>query len=128
MGAGAFARRRGRSGVRTVPAPKPFAAPVRVDDVGALGRVDVELLPDGAAIVSWIESADQRSEFRIRRVDRSGQRAESTSVAAISAKRSSGYPRMARRGDELVFAWTDPEAFGSRVRTATAKLTASGTR
>ena len=109
-------------------AGRTFAAPVRVDDVSALGRVDVELLPDGAAIVSWIESADQRSEFRIRRVDRSGQRAESTSVAAISAKRSSGYPRMARRGDELVFAWTDPEAFGSRVRTATAKLTASGTR
>jgi len=49
-------------------AGRTFGAPVRVDDVSALGRVDVELLPDGAAIVSWIEVADKRSEFRIRRV------------------------------------------------------------
>jgi hypothetical protein len=105
-----------------------FGAPIRVDDVSALGRVDVELLPDGAAIVSWMEVADQRSEFRIRHVDRSGQRSASTSVAGISANRSSGYPRMARRGDELVFAWTDTEAVGSRVRTAAARLVASGTR
>src|SRR5688572_2126763 len=105
-------------------AGRTFAAPVRVDEVSALGRVDVELLPDGAAVVSWIEiGADKRSEFRIRRVDRSGQRSESMSVAGVSANRSSGYPRMARRGDELVFAWTDPEAAGSRVRTATARLT-----
>ena len=109
-------------------AGRTFAAPIRVDEVSALGRVDVELLPDGAAVVSWIEVADKHSEFRIRRVDRSGQRAESMSVAGVSANRSSGYPRMARRGDELVFAWTDTEAVGSRVRTATARLSASGTR
>lgn len=104
-------------------AGRTFTSPVRVDDVSALGRVDVELLPDGAAVVSWIEAANQRSEFRIRRVDRSGQRWESMSVAGIAANRSSGYPRMARRGEELVFAWTDTEAVGSRVRTATARLT-----
>ena len=109
-------------------AGRTFAPPVRADDVSALGRVDVELLPDGAAVVSWIEVAGQRSEFRIRRVSRSGQRDESMSVAGITANRSSGFPRMARRGDELVFAWTDTEAVGSRVRTATAQLTTSGAR
>ena len=109
-------------------AGRSFTAPVRVDDVGALGRVDVELLPDGAAVVTWIEFADERSQFRLRRVDRSGARSESTSVAGVSANRRSGYPRMARRGDELVFAWTDPEATGSRVRTATARLTGSKSR
>jgi hypothetical protein len=109
-------------------AGRTFAPPVRVDDVSALGRVDVELLPDGAAVVSWIEVAGRRSEFRIRRVSRSGQRDESMSVAGITANRASGFPRMARRGDELVFAWTDTEAVGSRVRTATARLITSGTR
>jgi len=109
-------------------AGRTFAPPVRADDVSALGRVDVELLPDGAAVVSWIEVAGQRSEFRIRRVSRSGQRDESMNVAGITANRSSGFPRMARRGDELVFAWTDTEAVGSRVRTATARLTTSGTK
>ena len=109
-------------------AGRTFAPPVRVDDVSAVGRVDVELLPDGAAIVSWIEVAGQRSEFRIRRVSRSGQRDETMSVAGITANRSSGFPRMARRGDELVFAWTDTEAVGSRVRPATARLTTAGTQ
>lgn len=102
-------------------AGRTFAAPIRVDDVSALGRVDVELLPDASAIVAWIEFADQGSRFRIRRVDRSGSRSDSTNVAGINASRASGYPRLARRGDELVFAWTETEG-GSRVRTAAARL------
>lgn len=102
-------------------AGQTFSAPIRIDDETALGRVDVELLPDGSAAVSWIEFAHQRSQFRIRRVDGSGSRSESLSVAGISANRSSGYPRMARAGSELVFAWTDTQD-GSYVRTASARL------
>ena len=108
-------------------AGKTFRPPVRIDDVGALGRVDVELLPDESAVVSWIEFADQRSQFRIRRVERSGSRSASTSVAGISASRASGYPRLARHGHEIVFAWTDTND-GSHVRTAIARLAGAGTR
>ena len=108
-------------------AGKTFGTPIRIDDVGALGRVDVELLPDHSAVVSWIEFAGQRSQFRIRRVERSGSRSDSTSVAGISSSRASGYPRLARRGNELIFAWTDTQG-GSRVRTATARLTVFGPR
>lgn len=102
-----------------------FGAPVRIDDVGAVGRVDVELLPDGSAVVSWIEFADQRSEFRIRRAERSGSRSASLAVSGIASGRSSGYPRLARRGQELVFAWTDARN-PSQVQTAVAWL-GSGT-
>jgi hypothetical protein len=35
-------------------------------------RVDVEMPASGAAIVSWIEFAQQRSQFRIRQVEPSG--------------------------------------------------------
>lgn len=102
-------------------AGKTFGSPIRVDDVGAVGRVDVELVGADAAAVSWIEFANERSQFRIRRVARDGTRSDSTDVAAIGAGRSSGYPRMARAGDELIFAWTDA-AGGSQVRTAVARL------
>lgn len=108
-------------------AGRTFGAPVRIDDVGAAGRVDVELLADDSAAVSWIESADQRSQFRIRRVDRSGLRSESRTVAGISTARSSGYPRLGRHGNELVFAWTDPSG-GSRVQTAAAQIASAGDR
>jgi hypothetical protein len=104
-------------------AGKTFGAPIRIDDESALGRADIELLPDGSAAVSWIEFANQRSQFRIRRVDGSGSRSDSSSVAGIVANRSSGYPRMARAGSELVFAWTDTQD-GSRVSTARARLNA----
>ncbi len=105
-----------------------FGAPVRIDDVGAVGRVDVETLVDGSAAVTWIEFAEQRSEFRIRRAERSGSRTPSMAVSAIAAGRSSGYPRMARRGNELVFAWVEAGE-RPRVRTAVAQLApSSGSR
>jgi hypothetical protein len=99
-----------------------FSPPVRIDDVGAVGRVDVELLADGSAVVTWIEFANQKSEFRIRRVEKSGSRTASLAVSAIASGRSSGYPRLARRGNELIFAWTDASD-PPRVRTAVARLT-----
>ena len=102
-------------------AGETFGPPVRIDDVGAVGRVDVELLPDGSAAVTWIEFADQRSEFRIRRVERNSSRSTSIAVSGIASGRSSGYPRMARRGNELIFAWTEPGE-RSHVRTAVAQL------
>ena len=105
-----------------------FGPPVRIDDVGAVGRVDVDLLGEGSAAVTWIEFAEQRSEFRIRRADRAGTRSASMAVSAIAAGRSSGYPRMARRGNELLFAWVEA-GDKPRVRTAAAQLApASGSR
>ena len=88
-------------------AGRTFGAPIRVDDGGSLGRVDVELLPDGSVLPSWIEFANQKAELRVRRIDASGMRSGAVTVTALNSTRSSGYPRMARAGDELVFAWTE---------------------
>ena len=102
-------------------AGETFGPPVRIDDVGAAGRVDVELLTDGSAAVTWIEFANQRSAFRMRRVEHNSSRSASVAVAAITSGRSSGYPRLARRGNELIFAWTEPGE-RSQVRTVVAQL------
>lgn len=108
-------------------AGKTFAPPVRLDDAGALGRVDLALLPDGSALATWIEFQDQRAQFRMRRIERSGAKSSSMTVAGIEGNRASGYPRVARHGDELVFAWTASADGGSQVRTAVAKLPATST-
>lgn len=69
-------------------AGRTFGSPIRIDDVGALGRVDVDLLPDGSAAVGWIEFAEGRSQFRIRRVERGGtHRPRSGSPASARAAR-----------------------------------------
>jgi len=74
------------SGPPSRPTPeKTFGPPVRIDEVGAVGRVDVELLADGSAVVTWIEFADERSEFRIRRAERIGSRSASLAVSGIAS-------------------------------------------
>ena len=99
-------------------AGRTFGAPIRLDDAGALGRVDVELLPDGSAMASWIEFADQRSQFRVRRVEASGTKSPATTIAGLASGRASGYPRIGLSGDELVYAWTESENGRAQVRTA----------
>ena len=106
-------------------AGRTFAAPTRVDDQGSLGRVDVELLPDGSAVAAYIEFANQRADFRVRQVTRSGDKSAPVVVSAVAGNRSSGYPRMALSGNELVFAWVDRSA-GSQVRTAIGRVPGSG--
>lgn len=100
-----------------------FGAPIRVDDGGSLGRVDVELLPDGAALATWIEFADQRAQFRARRIERNGTRSAAVTVAGLAGNRASGYPRAAIANGEVVLAWTESvDGGGLQVRTAAARL------
>jgi hypothetical protein len=86
-----------------------FRAPVRVDDGNPGGRVDVTLVPDGSAIVSWIERiGGDTVAVRARRIRPDGRAGASTTVATSSAARASGFPRMALTGERIVFAWTVP--------------------
>ena len=103
-----------------------FGTPIRLDDVSALGRVDVQLLADGSALSTWIEFADDRAQFKVRRVVPSGQQGQAMAVSALNAGRASGYPRMVRAGREIVFAWTEA-GDTPRVRTAVAVLPSAGT-
>lgn len=97
-----------------------FGAPVRVDGGEPAGRVDVELLDGGEALVSWIErTGADAAEVRARRVGAEGTRGAPLVVASSSGERASGFPRMARSGDRVVFAWTAP-GDPSAVRTAVA--------
>lgn len=103
-----------------------FGAPIRLDDVAAIGRVDVQLLADGAALATWIEFADGKAQFKARRVRSAGTKDQAFTVAGMTSGRASGYPRMARFGDEVLFAWTDTTD-SPRVRTASLKLPGAST-
>ena len=103
-------------------AGRTFGAPIRIDDAGALGRTDVEMRPDGSAIASWIEFAEQRAQFRVRRIDPSGARSPSVTVSTLAGSRASGYPRIESSGDELVLAWTENVQGATGVQTAVVRL------
>jgi hypothetical protein len=104
-------------------AGRSWGAPIRLDDRETLGRLDVEMLDDGSAVATWIEFADQRSQIKLRRVDPSGARSPAITLAGLEDARASGYPRMARHENELVFAWTESTGDGAQtVKTAVAQL------
>lgn len=102
-------------------AGRTFAAPLRVDDAGAIGRVQVAVLEGGSAAVSWIEVANGRSQLKARRVESGGSR---SAAVILTEGTGSQHPRLARRGDELLFAWVENTRGSTRVRTARASLAA----
>lgn len=87
-----------------------FGRAVRVDKGNALGRVDVLLLHDGSALVTWIEGAADNAGIFARRVYADGKLDEPVKLAATSSARASGFPRAALAGTTAYFAWTDPAA------------------
>ncbi len=98
-------------------AGETFGNPILVDDGAPSGRVDVALLDDGSAMVSWLERVAGGGEVRARRIGADGRRGPAVTIAPSGTARSSGFPRMVRSGKRLVFAWT-----GAGVLTATLSL------
>jgi hypothetical protein len=90
-----------------------------VDADAPLGRVDVTLLSDGDAAVSWLAQPDDNGAWiLLARVGRDGAVGEPLRIAATEASRPAGFPHMIRHGDGLLLAWTHWEDGVPRVVTA----------
>ena len=106
-----------------------FGPPIQLDDNTTLGRVDVELLPDGSALASWLEYAGNRAKFQLRRLNADGDRSPAVTIVGDDAARPSGYPHIALSGNAVIIAWTESVSFDPassetdvRVRTAIGRL------
>jgi len=80
-----------------------FSKPIRIDEENAIGRVDVVMLDEKSAMVSWMEGA----VIKAARVNKNGTKDSSIIIASSSESRSSGFPQMTKSGNNLFFAWTD---------------------
>jgi hypothetical protein len=94
---------------------RTFGQPVRVDEVSSLGRMAIALANDGSAVVGWVEFANEKSQFKVRRVEANGTKHPPTTVTDLSGTR---FPRLALAKGEVVLAWTETEKESSRVKTA----------
>ena len=88
-------------------AGRTWSAPIQLDEQQSVGRVDIEMLDDGSAAASWVEFADSRMRFMVRRIGADGSRSAPVVIAGADAGRVTGYPRLVRRGDELIFTWAE---------------------
>jgi len=94
-----------------------FMDPIKINDGKPTGRVDICLMEDSSAWVSWIE----KEEIRIIRVTENGKAGKPITISKVSKKRTSGFPQMTKDGDSLIFAWTD-DTDSLRVKTARIKF------
>jgi hypothetical protein len=83
-----------------------FGDPLPIDGGSPIGRVDVVLLEDGSALVSWIERGESSASLAVRRAFPDGRLEPPIVAASTSVSRSSGFPRMVRHDGEIVMAWT----------------------
>ena len=86
---------------------KSFSTPIQIDNGKPIGRVDVDLLDDQNALVSWMESTKGGAEIKMVKVNINGQKHEPLVIGTLSASRSSGFPQMEVCNDTVYFAWND---------------------
>jgi len=91
---------------RSPDAGASFSLPIQIDDGNPLGRTDVELLPDGSAVVTWLEIVGDQAEWRVKRVGADGRVVKRWTVGSAPRTRQAGFARTALSGGDLFVAWT----------------------
>lgn len=100
---------------------RTFGTPIEVASGRIAGRVDVVLLPDGRAVVSWLTEVPGAAEIHARPFTRAGAAGRTAVIAHTGVDRSSGFPRMVMARDGLLIAWTRAGE-SPRVQVAYARL------
>lgn len=80
-----------------------FGDVIRIDEGNAIGRVDIELIDETTALVTWMEGGD----IKLARITSDGSKQSSFTVASSSNARSSGFPQLTVVGSRAIIAWTD---------------------
>jgi hypothetical protein len=85
---------------------RTYSSPLEVASGAVAGRVDVVLLADGRAVVSWLATADSGATIRVQSFTTAGPAGPAVDVVSADVSRSSGFPQMLEVAGGLLFAWT----------------------
>jgi len=88
---------------------RSFGPALRVDDGRPRGRVDLELLEDGSAVVSWLEAGS----LRLRQIGADRSAGPTWLVDETGESRAAGFPRLALHENGLFLAWTEASEAGT---------------
>ena len=103
-------------------AGRSFSNTVRVDQGNPVGRVDLEMLSDGSAIVSWVEWGDKGEALMLCHVQKETGCTARETLAINSAGASVNLPKLARLGRDIYIVWTRPDETGDRLAMRRATL------
>ncbi|RIA09830.1 hypothetical protein OE09_1676 [Flavobacteriaceae bacterium MAR_2010_72] len=83
-----------------------FEKPITLSNVFPIGRVDVELIDENSALVTWVDTIEYETIIQMQRIDKNGSKSEILTLAKTSESRSSGFPRMVVKDHTAYLAYT----------------------
>ena len=83
-----------------------FDKPIKINDVNAIGRVDVAFLNDDEAIISYRETDDGGTYLRIKKVSVNGLVSKPITISKIDGGRNTGVPQLEIINKEIFLVWT----------------------
>ena len=95
-----------------------FQDPIEVSKQNPLGRVDVIFLNKNEAGVTWMEANKKEAVVKFMKVNQSGVLSDAKIITSTKSGRISGFPRMIKSEDQLIFAWTNVEGEITYVKSA----------
>ena len=87
-----------------------------------MGGVDVVMISESTAIVSWLENVGGQTLNQVMRVSTDGSKGFPVTVSKESFQRSSGFPQLEIAGNSLYAAWTTVEGTKYSISTASISL------
>lgn len=93
-----------------------FSEPVTLNDSTSLGRVDA-VIYNGISYLSWMEKGKNKALLKVASFDEGKKITNSKTVAKLHESRKTGFPQMEQSGNNLIFAWTNPDSAQTQVIT-----------
>lgn len=94
-----------------------FATAIDIDDDAPSGRVDVALMNNGNAAISWLdEGKNGKGSIRVKLLHANGSVVDEQSIATTELSRPAGFPQLQSDGDTVIVAWTDITQGSSQIK------------
>jgi len=95
-----------------------FGQALNISENTPSGRVDVTLLDNGNAAISWLDETETgQGVLRIRIIHPDGSYGPEQSISGLTSSRPAGFPQLVADGNTLIAAWTDIQGEASLIRT-----------
>tara|TARA_B100000941_G_C28429170_1_gene513223 strand:- start:48 stop:1085 length:1038 start_codon:yes stop_codon:yes gene_type:complete len=94
---------------------RSFATPLSIEHQDPIGRVDLEMLPDGSALVSWVEWIDGNEVISICRASQKHGCKTQQLLALNVGNEPLNFPRLERINEDIYLVWTQPDENGDNL-------------
>ncbi|MEQ9424319.1 MAG: exo-alpha-sialidase [Cyclobacteriaceae bacterium] len=84
-----------------------FGPSFKIDGGKPAGRVDVAMVDENNALVSWVETTENGAEVRVSKISSDGNILSTKTIGEIDPSRKSGFPQLEIIGEGIYVAWTD---------------------